>query len=103
MWWLNASSEHDPVIVYCYDAYCGYVTDSARLFPVFITNYKDRISFKPCLADDPPAESAQHIGRIASFINDAYVWWNRSPEFNLGEDYLWHIKNPERVTSLSII
>jgi putative protein-disulfide isomerase len=43
-----------------------------------------------------PKESAQHIGKMAGYIQGAYKNVEDLTGIKFGEDYLWHIKNPDQ-------
>ena len=43
-----------------------------------------------------PKESSQHIGKMASYIKGAYKNVEDMTGISFGEDYLWHINNPDK-------
>jgi putative protein-disulfide isomerase len=85
-----------PIIVYCYDAYCGWCYGFSPVISRIYEEYSDRISFETLSGGMIPVESAHHIGRIAPFINESYKRVEQISGVHFGEDFLWHIKNPEK-------
>lgn len=84
-----------PVIYYCYDAYCGWCYGFSPVISEIAQMYKDRIDFETLSGGMIPKESARHIGHIAHYVKDAYKIVEETTGVTFGEDYLWHMKNPE--------
>ena len=89
-------SAFKPVIVYCYDAYCGWCYGFSSVIKKVYEEYKDRLDFDVLSGGMIPKENAQHIGKIASYIQGAYRQVEELSGVKFGEDYLWHILNPEK-------
>jgi putative protein-disulfide isomerase len=85
-----------PTILYCYDAYCGWCYGFSLVISRIFHEYKDRIIFETLSGGMIPADSAQHIGRMADYIESAYKNVEELTGIKFGEDYLWHILNPEK-------
>ena len=85
-----------PVIIYCYDAYCGWCYGFSPVIKKIFHEYKDRVLFETLSGGMIPAESAHHIGRMAGFVADSYKRVEELTGIKFGEDYLWHIINPDK-------
>jgi len=85
-----------PTIYYCYDAYCGWCYGFSKVMQKIAAEYKDRIFFETLSGGMIPKESAQHIGKMAGYIQGAYKNVEDLTGIKFGEDYLWHIKNPDQ-------
>jgi len=85
-----------PTIYYCYDAYCGWCYGFSQVMQKIAAEYKDRIFFETLSGGMIPKESAQHIGKMAGYIKGAYKNVEDMTGIKFGEDYLWHINNPEQ-------
>lgn len=57
--------------------------------------YKDKIFFEAFSGGMIPAEFSQHISRTAPYIREAYKRVEELSGVKFGEDYLWHINNPD--------
>lgn len=88
--------EQKPVIIYCYDAYCGWCFGFSKVIRRLFEDYKEVFDFEVLSGGMIPKESAQHIGRMASYIKDAYKRVEELSGVKFGEDYLWHINNPDK-------
>jgi putative protein-disulfide isomerase len=84
-----------PVIYYCYDAYCGWCYGFSPVINRIAEIYQGQLDFETLSGGMIPRESAKHIGHIASYIKDAYKIVEDTTGVTFGDDYLWHIKNPE--------
>lgn len=85
-----------PTIIYCYDAYCGWCYGFSKVMTRLYEEYKDRFDFEVLSGGMIPKDSAQHIGVMASYIDGAYLRVEEMTGVKFGEDYLWHIKNPDK-------
>jgi putative protein-disulfide isomerase len=84
-----------PTIYYCYDAYCGWCYGFSLVIQKIAEEYKNQIFFETLSGGMIPKESSQHIGKMASYIKGAYKNVEDMTGIKFGEDYLWHINNPE--------
>src|SRR5215203_2860257 len=83
-------------LYYCYDAYCGWCYGFSPVIKKLWEEYKDRIFFETLSGNMIPIEYAQPIARMASYIHSAYKVVEERTGIRFGEEYLWHIKNPEK-------
>ncbi|MES2773636.1 MAG: DsbA family protein [Bacteroidota bacterium] len=84
-----------PTIYYCYDAYCGWCYGFSPVIKKIYEEYKDRLPFEVLsggmiISDDP-----KPISVTAGYILNAYKTVEELTGIRFGEDYLWHIKNPD--------
>ena len=88
--------EQKPVIIYCYDAYCGWCFGFSKVIRRLYEEYKEVFDFEVLSGGMIPKESAQPIGRMASYIKEGYKRVEELSGVKFGEDYLWHINNPDK-------
>jgi len=86
----------NPVIYYCYDAYCGWCYGFSTVIKRIAEEYKDKFSFEVLSGGMIPAEDPKPIGATAGYINEAYQRVEELTGITFGEDYLWHIRNPDK-------
>lgn len=84
-----------PVIYYCYDAYCGWCYGFSTVVKRIAEEFKDQFSFEVLSGGMIPAENPRPIAVTAVYINEAYHRVEELAGVKFGEDYLWHIRNPQ--------
>ncbi len=84
-----------PVIYYCYDAYCGWCYGFSPVIKQIAAEYNGKISFEVLSGGMILAENPQPIITIASYISEEYKTVEEMTGVKFGADYLWHINNPE--------
>jgi putative protein-disulfide isomerase len=84
-----------PTIWYCYDAYCGWCYGFSPVIKKLYENYKDRLAFDVLSGGMILSEHPAHIGVMAGYIQKAYKNVEEMTGIRFGEDYLWHIRNPD--------
>ena len=85
-----------PVIYYCYDAYCGWCYGFSPVIKKIAEVYKDTISFEVLSGGMIPSQNPRPIATMASYINDGYKRVEEMTSVKFGEDYLWHIHNADK-------
>lgn len=85
-----------PVIYYCYDAYCGWCYGFSPVIKKIAEEYKDQFSFEVLSGGMIPAENPKPIAATAGYINEAYHRVEELTGIKFGKDYLWHIRNPDK-------
>jgi len=83
-----------PVVYYCYDAYCGWCYGFSTVIKKIAEEYKDKLSFEVLSGGMIPVENPRPIAATADYINEAYHRVEELTGIKFGEDYLWHIRNP---------
>lgn len=84
-----------PIIIYCYDAWCGWCYGFSPVIKSLHEKYKNQFDFETLSGGMIPVESTQHIGKIAGYIKDAYKTVEEMTGIRFGDDFLWHINNPD--------
>ena len=82
------------VLIYCYDAYCGWCYGFSPVISEIAKTYADRLDFDVLSGGMILPEKPVHIGATASYVEGAYKQVEELSGVKFGEDYLWHIKNP---------
>lgn len=84
-----------PVLVYCYDAYCGWCYGFSPVIKKIADNYKDRLHIEVLSGGMIINDEPKHIGVTAAYIQQAYKRVEEYTGIKFGSDYLWHINNPD--------
>lgn len=84
-----------PVLYYCYDAYCGWCYGFSPVIKKIHELYSDRIGFEVLSGGMILPDQPRHIGVMAGYIADAYKSVEELTGIRFGQDYLWHIFNPD--------
>jgi putative protein-disulfide isomerase len=90
----RTSGEHQ--IIYCYDAYCGWCYGFSKVITRIAEAYKNRLPFEVLSGGMIFDENPRHIGVIAPYIQKAYKNVEELTGAKFGEDFLWHIFNPDQ-------
>jgi|ERR1022692_1247253 putative protein-disulfide isomerase len=83
-------------LIYCYDAYCGWCYGFSPVIRKIAEEYKDRLSVEVLSGGMIIPESPQPISVIASYVQKAYKTVEEYTGIKFGEDFLWHIFNPDK-------
>jgi len=84
----------DPVVFYCYDAYCGWCYGFSPVIRRIAEEYEGKLNFEVLSGGMIPKEHAQPISVMAGYISKAYKRVEELAGIKFGKDYLWHIFNP---------
>jgi putative protein-disulfide isomerase len=84
-----------PTIIYCYDAYCGWCYGFSPVIKNIWQRYNQAFDFETLSGGMIPENATRHISAIAPYISDAYKTVEQTTGVKFGEDFLWHIKNPD--------
>ena len=84
-----------PSIFYCYDAYCGWCYGFSPVIKKIAQEYIDKFEFEVLSGGMIIGEQVQPISTIAPYIKNAYKKVEELTGIKFGEDFLWHINNPE--------
>ena len=85
----------NPVLFYCYDAYCGWCYGFSSVIQQIDAEYSKYVPIEVLSGGMILPEKPVHIGVTASFIEGAYKTVEEYTGVTFGEDYLWHIKHPD--------
>lgn len=86
---------NQPIIFYCYDAYCGWCYGFSKVMIQIEKEYKDKLQFEVLSGGMIPADNPRHIKATASYISKEYKNVESLAGVQFGEDYLWHIFHPD--------
>jgi putative protein-disulfide isomerase len=82
-----------PVLIYCYDAYCGWCYGFSPIIKRIADEYKDRLDIEVLSGGMILPEKLTHIESIAPFIQKAYKAVEEHTGIKFGQDFLWHVFN----------
>ncbi len=85
-----------PVIYYCYDAYCGWCYGFSPVIKKLAEEWKDRMGFEVLSGGMIPKEAARPVSSIAGYISEAYKTVEERTGIQFGPDFLWHMFNPDQ-------
>jgi putative protein-disulfide isomerase len=85
-----------PVLVYCYDAYCGWCYGFSPVIKRVAVELKDRIHAEVLSGGMILPDTPRPIIHTAHYVQKAYKNVEERTGIKFGEDYLWHMFNPEQ-------
>jgi putative protein-disulfide isomerase len=85
-----------PVLYYCYDAYCGWCYGFSPVIKQIAEEYKDKLEIEVLSGGMMIDEGVMPIEKIAPFIQTGYKRVEELSGIKFGEDFLWHINNPDK-------
>lgn len=86
----------NPLLIYCYDAYCGWCYGFSKIIARIDKEYRDRLEFEVLSGGMILPDKPVHITATAAYIRSAYKIVEERTGTKFGEDYLWHIFNPDQ-------
>ena len=84
-----------PLLLYCYDAYCGWCYGFSPVMKQLNEAYADVLDVEVLSGGMVRPSKATHIRSSAAYIAAAYKGVEELTGVKFGESYLWHILNPE--------
>ena len=84
-----------PLFIYCYDAYCGWCYGFSPVIKQIAEDYQSKLHTEVLSGGMVLPEEPVHISATAGYIKDAYKRVEELTGIQFGEDYLWHINNPD--------
>jgi len=84
-----------PVLIYCYDAYCGWCYGFSPVIKKIGEEYKDQLDSETLSGGMILPENPIHISATAGYISKAYKHVEELSGIEFGKDYLWHVFNPD--------
>lgn len=85
-----------PVLIYCYDAYCGWCYGFSPVIKKIAEDYKNKLDIEVLSGGMMIGESALSIEKIGPYIASSYKRVEELTGIKFGEDFLWHVNNPDR-------
>jgi putative protein-disulfide isomerase len=83
-----------PVLIYCYDAYCGWCYGFSPVMTKLAETYKGQLGFEVLSGGMIISDKPKPISVTADYIQKAYKVVEEHTGIEFGKDYLWHIFNP---------
>lgn len=85
----------NPAIWYCYDAYCGWCYGFSPVIKKLYETYHNQIAFEALSGGMVLGPKPAPIKTMAGYIAKAYKTVEDTTGVQFGQDYLWHIFNPD--------
>src|SRR3712207_4594901 len=85
-----------PTLYYCYDAYCGWCYGFSPVIKKLSEEYKDQLAFDVLSGGMILPEEPQHFAPMAKYIKTEYKQVEELTGVKFGEDFLWHVNNPDK-------
>lgn len=85
-----------PTLYYCYDAYCGWCYGFSPVIKKLSEEYKDQVVFDVLSGGMILPEEPQHFALLAKHIQVEYKQVEELTGVKFGEDFLWHVNNPDK-------
>jgi len=85
-----------PILIYCYDAYCGWCYGFSPVLKKIEEKFKDQFEIEVLCGGMMIEENVAPIEKIAPFIQAAYARVEELTGIKFGEDFLWHINHPDQ-------
>ena len=84
-----------PAIIYCYDAWCGWCYGFSPVIKQIAEEYKNELDIEVLSGGMMVDEGVMPIEKIAPYIQTGYKRVEELSGIKFGEDFLWHINNPD--------
>ena len=86
----------NPTLIYCYDAYCGWCYGFSPVMKKIAGQYKDKLEIEVLSGGMLTGEQVMPIEKMGPFIQQSYKRVEELTGIKFGEDFLWHINNPDK-------
>ena len=88
---------NQPIIFYCYDAYCGWCYGFSKVMIQTEKEYNNKLQFEVLSGGMIPADNPRHIKATAYYISKEYKNVEILAGVQFGEEYLCHIFHPDEI------
>ena len=85
-----------PILIYCYDAYCGWCYGFSPVMKKIAAQYNNQFDIEVLSGGMMIGEGKMPIEKIGPYIQGAYKRVEELTGIQFGEDFLWHINNPDK-------
>jgi putative protein-disulfide isomerase len=85
-----------PTLYYCYDAWCGWCYGFSPVIGRLFREYRQEMAFEVLSGGMILPETPQPISLMAEYIQKSYKTVEERTGVKFGEDWLWHIFNPDK-------
>lgn len=82
-------------LFYCFDAWCGWCYGFSPVVQKIAKRYADKIAFEALSGGMILPDTPTPVSASAGYILNAYPEVEARTEVRFGEDYLWHLRNPD--------
>jgi putative protein-disulfide isomerase len=83
-------------LIYCYDPYCGWCYGFSNVMKQVDRDFGNLLHIEVLSGGMILPDKPVHISHTASYIQKAYQRVEAVSGVKFGEDYLWHINNPDK-------
>lgn len=90
------STPNYPLLIYCYDAWCGWCYGFSKVITQIAEEFKDRLSFEVLSGGMISDENPRHVSAMAAYIKEEYKRVEELSGVKFGTDFLWHILNEDK-------
>jgi putative protein-disulfide isomerase len=90
------NTEQSPVLIYCYDAYCGWCYGFSPVIKKVWETFKDQLDFEVLSGGMILTDEPVHFAPMARYIQSAYKRVEELTGVQFGQDFLWHVFNPDK-------
>jgi putative protein-disulfide isomerase len=84
-----------PLLIYCYDAYCGWCYGFSAVMQELERRFRGRVQIEVVSGGMLRGDTVMPIASIAPFIAGSYRKVEEATGIRFGEEFLWHIRNPD--------
>src|SRR5438874_2337807 len=85
----------NPVIFYCYDAYCNWCYGFSPVITQIATDFSTLVSFEVLSGGMIITDTPTPVAVIADYVLNNCKAVEEHTGIKFGEDFLWHMKNPD--------
>jgi putative protein-disulfide isomerase len=85
-----------PEVFYCYDAWCGWCYGFSPVMKQIADEFAEILTFEVLSGGMMISDKPKHIGVLADYIKSAYKTVEDYSGIRFGQDYLWHVNNPDK-------
>jgi putative protein-disulfide isomerase len=83
------------VLIYCYDAWCGWCYGLSPVMKEVHKNYNSILTIEAVSGGMILPETPIAVSTISNYVLESYQGIEALTGVQFGEDYLWHMRNPE--------
>ena len=85
-----------PILIYCYDAYCGWCYGFSPIMKKIAATFKGQLDIEVLSGGMMIGDNKMPIEKIGLYIQSAYKRVEQLTGIQFGEDFLWHTANPDK-------
>lgn len=84
-----------PLLIYCYDAYCGWCYGFSPVMKEIAAAWKSKAEIEVLSGGMMTGENVRPISVMGPYIQGAYKRVEEMTGITFGQDFLWHVFNPQ--------